>query len=39
VLQKICALFPQISFICTWEYEDDPERYFMERMAANSGED
>jgi hypothetical protein len=32
VLQKMCAMFPQISFVCTWEYEDDDERYSLERF-------
>ena len=38
VLQKMGAMFPHISFLCTWEYEDDSERYSLEPIVANRGE-
>ena len=35
VFQKMFEIFPHISFSCTWEYENDNERYSIERLVAN----
>ena len=35
VFQKLFELFPQISFVCVWEYEGSDERYSVERILGN----